>query len=211
MSVNARGKRDGRKVHAVTKRPAPACGRCGTANAGRRCGGGDAPTPDHLDGPGRGIAVVASAFFASAGITHWVMSLRHTVVVVRPGPTVYLPRPAGHGHSHDRVAPAPAPAVPAYDGGLPLRQDTGARPDHRGAHARGHRRGAHARRHRGGAHAWAHRRGAHTWPDHGKWHHKNQGQAQHIIAAEAMATITVAETRPGERASYPLDRNRLVH
>jgi len=158
-----------------------------------------------------GIAVVASAFFASAGITHWVMSLRHTVVVVRPGPTVYLPRPAGHGHSHDRVAPAPAPAVPAYDGGLPLRQDTGARPDHRGAHARGHRRGAHARRHRGGAHAWAHRRGAHTWPDHGKWHHKNQGQAQHIIAAEAMATITVSETRPGERASYPLDRNRLVH
>ena len=157
-----------------------------------------------------GIAVVATAFFASAGITHWVMGLRHTVVVVRPGPTVYLPRPAGHGHSHDRVAPAPAPAVPAYDGGLPLRQDTGARPDHRGAHARGHRRGAHARRHRGGAHAWAHRRGAHTWPDHGKRHHKNQGQA-HIIAAEAMATIMVTETRPGERASYPLDRNRLVH
>ena len=150
-----------------------------------------------------GIAVVATAFFASAGITHWVMSLRHTVVVVRPGPTVYLPRPAGHGHSHDRVAPAPAPAVPAYDGGLPLRQDTGARPDHRGAHARGHRKGAHA---------WAHRRGAHAWPDHVKRHHKNQGRAQHIIAAaEAMATITVTETRPGGRASYPLDRNRLVH
>ena len=56
-----------------------------------------------------GIAVVASAFFASAGITHWVMGLRHTVVVVRPGPTVYLPRPAGHGHTPDRATPAPAP------------------------------------------------------------------------------------------------------
>ena len=42
--------------------------------------------------------------------------------------------------------------------------------------------------------------------------HKDQGEPQHIIAAaEAMATITVTETRPGGRASYPLDRNRLVH
>ena len=33
-------------------------------------------------------AVAAAAFFASTGVTHWVMSLHSTEVVVRPGPTV---------------------------------------------------------------------------------------------------------------------------
>jgi len=59
------------------------------------------------------------AFFASTGVTHWVMGLHQTDVVVRPGPTVYVTVPAGHGQAHKRALPAPAPAGPAYGGGVP--------------------------------------------------------------------------------------------
>jgi len=47
-----------------------------------------------------GTALAAAGFFASTGITHWVMGLRHTDVVIRPGPTIYLPSPTGHHHAH---------------------------------------------------------------------------------------------------------------
>ena len=42
---------------------------------------------------------------------------------------------------------------------------------------------------------------------------KDQGQAQHIIAAaEARATITITENSgPASGESYPRDRKRLVH
>lgn len=96
-----------------------------------------------------GIAVALAAFFASADITHWVMGLHHTVVVVRPGPTVYLPAPARHGHTHHRTPPAQVPAGPAYGAaGVPSHQDARARPDHedhKGAHTRRDHRQAHAR------------------------------------------------------------------
>ena len=114
-----------------------------------------------------GIAMVAVAFFASAGVTHWVMGLRHTVVVVRPGPTVYLPSPTGHGHTRDRTAGDPAPAVPDYGGGgIPSQQDAHARRDHKGAHARPHHRGHHARRHH---------KAAHFRLDHGRKHPPGPG------------------------------------
>lgn len=79
---------------------------------------------------GGGTAMAAGAFFASAGITHWVMELHQTDVVVRPGPTVYVTKPAGHSHIHQRVRPAPAVAGPAHGGGGPSR--LAAQPDHRG-------------------------------------------------------------------------------
>jgi hypothetical protein len=97
-----------------------------------------------------GIALTAAAFFASADVTHWVMGLHHTDVVVRPGPTVYLTRPAGQHHARHRALPARAAAMPANSGDLPSRQDAYARPDRRGAHARPCRRGGHARPGHGG-------------------------------------------------------------
>ena len=59
-----------------------------------------------------GIALTGTAFFASAGVTHWVMSQHRTEVVVRPGPTVYVTVLAKHGHARHRTLPAQAPAVP---------------------------------------------------------------------------------------------------
>src|SRR6516165_8632623 len=100
MSVNARGKRDGRKVHAVTKRqqrPTAA------AELHMQIVGVEVVMSRSLTTwmiLAGGIAVVTATFFTSAGITHWVMGLRHTVVVVRPGPTVYLPSPPAHAHNH---------------------------------------------------------------------------------------------------------------
>ena len=83
-----------------------------------------------------GAAVVAAAaFFASAGITHWVIGLHQTDVVVRPGPTVYLTRPPGHRHPPGRALPAPA--LSAHSGGVPSPQAAHARPDHSGKHPRG--------------------------------------------------------------------------
>jgi hypothetical protein len=82
-----------------------------------------------------GIALTGTAFFASAGVTHWVMSQHRTEVVVRPGPTVYVSLPAKHGHTRHGALPQ-APAVPAAGGGLPSGEAAHARPDHRGAHAR---------------------------------------------------------------------------
>ena len=112
-----------------------------------------------------GAALAVAAFFGSAGITHWVMGLHHTDVVVRPGPTIYLPSPARHGHALHRAPPAPAPAGPGNAGGGPPRQDAHARPDHKAAHARpGHRgkrrhrpRAAHQRHSKGAGRAHYHR------------------------------------------------------
>ena len=73
---------------------------------------------------GGGTAVAAATFFASAGITHWVIDLHQTDVVVRPGPTVYVTKPAGHIHQL-----APAAAGPAHGGGDPSR--LAARPEHK--------------------------------------------------------------------------------
>jgi hypothetical protein len=84
-----------------------------------------------------GTAMATAAFFASANIARWVMGLRQTEVVVRPGPTVYLTGPAGHGHTPVRALPAPAPAGPAPDGGVPSRQDAHALPDHGGRQPQG--------------------------------------------------------------------------
>src|SRR5215471_16857419 len=81
-------------------------------------------------------AVAAAAFFASTGVTHWVMSLHSIEVVVRPGPTVYVPIPAGQGHVHKRARPDPAPAGPAGGGGVQPRLDANVRADHGDAHAR---------------------------------------------------------------------------
>jgi len=83
-----------------------------------------------------GIALTGTAFFASAGVTHWVIGQHRTEVVVRPGPTVYVTVPAKHGHARHRAPPAPAPAVPAAGGGLPSGEAAHARLDHRGPHAR---------------------------------------------------------------------------
>src|SRR5215831_2180479 len=82
------------------------------------------------------IALTGTAFFASAGVTHWVMSQHRTEVVVRPGPTVYVTLPAKHGHARHRALPVQAPAAPAGGGSFPSREAAHARPDHRGAHAR---------------------------------------------------------------------------
>jgi hypothetical protein len=84
-----------------------------------------------------GTAMATAAFFASANITHWVMGLQQTQVVVRPGPTVYLTGPAGRGHPPVRALPAPAPAGPALDVGVPSRQDAHASPDHEGRQPHG--------------------------------------------------------------------------
>jgi hypothetical protein len=101
-------------------------------------------------------AMAAAAFFASADITHWVMGLHHTIVVVRPGPTVYLTRPPGHRHPHERALPAPALSGPAHGRGAPSPQTAHARADYRGkrpqgsgpgaGHGRGHRNHKPARR-----------------------------------------------------------------
>jgi hypothetical protein len=96
---------------------------------------------------GGGTAVAAAAFFATAGITHWVMDLHQTDVVVRPGPTVYVTEPAGHGHIHQRARPAPAAAGPAHGGGDPSRLAAHARPDHREKHHRGGNDAGHAHGH----------------------------------------------------------------
>lgn len=149
-----------------------------------------------------GIALTAAAFFASADVTHWVMGLHRTDVVVRPGPTVYVTVPAHDGHARHRAPPAPAPAVPAAGGDFTSQQDARARPDHRDAHAWRHHRGDHARRrhlgdhawwHRLGDHAWWHHQGAQAWPDHGGGCHKGQEQAQRIFAATG-PVVTLAVT-----------------
>src|SRR5215471_16665655 len=69
-----------------------------------------------------GIALTGTAFFASAGVTHWVMSQHRTEVVVRPGPTVYVTVPAKHGHARRRAPPIQAPAAPAGGGSFPSRE-----------------------------------------------------------------------------------------
>jgi hypothetical protein len=107
-----------------------------------------------------GIALTGTAFFASAGVTHWVMGQHRTVVVVRPGPTVYVTLPAKHGHARHRALPAQAPAAPAGGGSLPSGEAAHARPDHKGAHARRDHSGAHARRDHGGRHRHGPRLGA---------------------------------------------------
>lgn len=61
---------------------------------------------------GGGVIVAAAVFFGSADVTHWVMGLRHTDVVVRQGPTVYVTTPAGKRHTGPRV-PYPASDQPA--------------------------------------------------------------------------------------------------
>lgn len=94
-----------------------------------------------------GLALTTAVFFASADVTHWVMGLHRTDVMVRPGPTVYVTRPAGHRHARHRVPPAQAPAVPAGGVGSLSPQDGRARPDHGRGHIRAHHRGAHARDH----------------------------------------------------------------
>ncbi len=72
-----------------------------------------------------GTAMATAAFFASANITHWVMGLHQTEVVVRPGPTVYLTGPAGHGHTPPcgrclpRHLPGPPPVVASRHGRMP--------------------------------------------------------------------------------------------
>ena len=133
-----------------------------------------------------GIAMVAVAFFASAGVTHWVMGLRHTVVVVRPGPTVYLPSPTGHGHIHDRTARDPAPAVPDYGGGgIPSQQDAHARRHHKAAHFRLD----HGRKHPPGPGPGAahHPGGRGVNHDHGNW-------AGHGARWEQPAAVTPDQT-----------------
>src|SRR5690242_10548140 len=121
-----------------------------------------------------GVALTGTAFFASAGVTHWAMSQHRTEVVVRPGPTVYVTRPAGHPHARRRVPPTPAPAVPAGSVGVPSQQDARARPDHRRDHARQHHRGAHTR---------DHQRPAYAWQNHKGRCHEGHHQAQRIIPA----------------------------
>ena len=95
-----------------------------------------------------GAAVAAAGFFASADITHWVMGLHRTDVVVVPGPTVYLTRPAGYGHTHERALTALAPAGPANGGGVRSPRAAHPRPDQGGGHSKGPRPGA--AHHRGG-------------------------------------------------------------
>ena len=143
---------------------------------------------------GVGIALTTAVFFASADVTHWVMGLHRTEVVVRPGPTVYVTRPAGHPHAHRGALPAPAPAVPAGSSGSPSQQDAHARPDHRGDHARPDHRGHHARPDHRGDHA-RHHKGAYAWADHGGRCHQGQDQAQRIIATAGMVdTPAVTDT-----------------
>jgi len=151
-----------------------------------------------------GIALTAAVFFASADVTHWVMGLHRTDVVVRPGPTVYVTIPAHPAHARQRARPAPSPAVPAAGGGFTSQQDAHARPEHRGEHARRHDRGEHARRHdrdehawrhHQGDHAWRHHQGDHAWPDLRGRCHRGQDQRQPLIAATGtVATLAVTDT-----------------
>ena len=158
MGVNA-GVTGGRKFRAVRKRPAQARGRKrlhmqiaggvrGSSGllAELRCGEVVMKARLAIWAILAGaIALTGTAFFASAGVTHWVMSQHRTEVVVRPGPTVYVTLPAKHGHARHRAPPVQAPAAPAGGGSFPSREAARARPDHRGAHARPDHRGAHAR------------------------------------------------------------------
>jgi len=95
-----------------------------------------------------GTALATAAFFASTGVTHWVMGLHQTDVVVRPGPTVYVTVPAAHGHAHKRAQPTPAPVGVVYGGvpsptrapfdGAASRQPPHARPGHTDGRRQGH-------------------------------------------------------------------------
>jgi len=142
-----------------------------------------------------GIALTAAVFFASADVTHWVMGLRRTDVVVRPGPTVYVTVPAQPGHAHQRARPAPAPNVPAAGGDFTSQQDARARPDHRDARARQHHRRERARGHHFGDHAWRHHQAAHSWADHRGRCHEGQHQPQRSFAVTGtVATLAVTGT-----------------
>ena len=117
-----------------------------------------------------GTAVAAAAFFASSGITHWAMTLHRTDVVVVPGPTVYLPSPAGPSHAHKRAAPAPVAAVPVVGGAVQPRLDADARPDHKGDHGRPGHKGDHGR---------PGHKGDHGRPDHGERRSRLPDEADH--------------------------------
>ena len=124
-----------------------------------------------------GIALTGTAFFASAGVTHWVMGQHRTEVVVRPGPTVYVTVPAKHGHARHRTLPAQAPAVPVVSGGSSSQQDARARPDHRRDHVRPVRKGAHGRDYHERVYAWQdHRRRCH------EGHHRAFGYSGPCLA-----------------------------
>ena len=122
-----------------------------------------------------GIALTAAVFFASADVTHWVMGLHRTDVVVRPGPTVYVTVPAHHGHARQRALPAPAPAVPATGGDFTAKHTARARPGHRDEHARRHHQHADG------------------WPHHSRRCHQGQDQAQRIFPG-TVATLAVTGT-----------------
>jgi hypothetical protein len=142
---------------------------------------------------GVGIALTTAVFFASADVTHWVMGLHRTDVVVRPGPTVYVTRPAGHPHARHHERPAPAPAVPVGTVGAPSQQDAHGRPDHRRELARPHHGGNHARQHHRGPHARDHKR-ADAWQDHKGRCHAGHHQARHSTpAAGTVASLTVTD------------------
>src|SRR5690349_11326817 len=115
-----------------------------------------------------GVALTGTAFFASAGVTHWAMSQHRTEVVVRPGPTVYVTLPAKHGHARLRPLPAQAPAAPAGGDSLPSQEAAHARPDHRAAHARRDHGGRHRHGPRSGAAHYCY-----DWNgDRHHWHHR---------------------------------------
>jgi hypothetical protein len=134
---------------------------------------------------GVGIALTTAVFFASADVTHWVMGLHRTEVVVRPGPTVYVTRPAGHPHARHHAMPAPAPAAPVGSGDSPSQQDAHARPDHRRDHVRPHH---------GRDHARGHHRRAYAWQNHRGRCHEGHHWAQHIIPVGTAVTLTVTDT-----------------
>jgi hypothetical protein len=104
-------------------------------------------------------AMAAAAFVASADVTHWVMGLHQTQVVIRPGPTIYLTSPAGQGHAHQRplVATSWQRTLPMPGQTHRSRQDHRSRPDHKGR--RPHGPGPGAGHHRGG-----------KGPGHGRGH-----------------------------------------
>lgn len=144
-----------------------------------------------------GIALTTAVFFASANVTHWVMGLHRTDVVVRPGPTVYVTLPATprHARHHAQPAQVPAvPAVPAVGGGSPSQQDARVRPDHRRDHVRPHHGGDHARRQHGDAHAWGLHKRAHAWQGHRKRCHQGHRVAHRTIPAGTVTILTVAHT-----------------
>jgi len=140
-----------------------------------------------------GIALTAAVFFASADVTHWVMGLHRTDVVVRPGPTVYVTVPAHHGHARQRALPAPAPAVPATGGDFTAKHTARARPGHRDEHARRHHRGEDARRHHLDERARRHHQHADGWPHHSRRCRQGQDQAQRIFPG-TVATLAVTGT-----------------